>query len=221
MQYATFIIIGQGSATNMFTRKKDWFKIYFDWLNQHLPCHVKLLVSDWIVKLCMARPFAVEKLPRGHSVTTLSVNRAVLHGCHCTRRRNVQSMEGHIWPPNIVSIKVYFGVPETSRSIEIKPIQCKTGKELSVASKVFIKVAEGQIKRFKMTQSYWTWMTIIWHMSDFRKLCHWLGSDVLFADHIFALTLTSVRPHMWQGGEKIKCSGSVPENATRGGDRWW
>ena len=94
MQYATFIIIGQGSATTMFTQKKDLFKIYFDWLNQHLPCHVKLLVSDWIVKLCMARPFAVEKLPRGHSVTTLSVNRAVLHGCHCTRRRNVQSMEG-------------------------------------------------------------------------------------------------------------------------------
>ena len=132
-----------------------------------------------------------------------------------------RAWRGKRWPPNIVSIKVYFGESGTSRPIKIKPIQCKTGKELSVASKVFIKIAEGQIKRFKMTQSYWTWMTIIWHMSDFRKLCHWLGSDVLFADHIFALTLTSVRPHMWQGGEKIKCTGSAPENAMRGGDRWW
>ena len=65
-----------------------------------------------------------------------------------------RAWRGIRWPPNIVSIKVYFGGPETSRPIEIKPIQCKTGKELSVASKVFIKVAEGQIKRFKMTQSY-------------------------------------------------------------------
>ena len=212
MQYATFIIIGQGSATNRFTRKED---LYIFWLIESAPSLPRQVVGLWLNRQVM----------HGSTICSWEVTERTL------RHHSISQPGCFAWLP-LYSQKecAEHGGANAGRQILSPSKFTLEGPKPPGQSKSRLFNAKqamfsSKLQKDKLKDSKWhNHIELGWQSFDMCQISESSVTDLALMSSLQIIFLHScwhLSVHTCDKGGKIKCTGSTPENAMRGGDRWW